>query len=219
MAIKYSQKVIEEFKRPENVGEIANANAVATEGSPACGDMITYNMVIDPETKIIRDIRFRSYGCASNIATASMASRLAKGKHIDEIKKLSPKTVTEELEGLPAIKIHCSVLAINGLKAAIRDWERKHGLVEEEGQEVTPQSVKQALRDVVNPETGLSLVKMNMVRHIEVDHGRVFVEIFVGETEEMFWENIEEETREHLERLPGVLDATVKLNEKQVVGD
>lgn len=219
MAIKYSQKVIEEFKRPENVGEIANANAVATEGSPACGDMITYNMVIDPETKIIRDIRFRSYGCASNIATASMASRLAKGKHIDEIKKLSPKTVTEELEGLPAIKIHCSVLAINGLKAAIRDWERKHGLVEEEEQEVTPQSVKQALRDVVNPETGLSLVKMNMVRHIEVDHGRVFVEIFVGETEEMFWENIEEETREHLERLPGVLDATVKLNEKQVVGD
>lgn len=219
MAIKYTQKVIQEFTQPENVGELDDANASATEGSPACGDMITYSMIIDPDTHIIDDIKFRSYGCASNIATASMASKMAKGKHIDEIKKLSPKSVTEELEGLPAVKIHCSVLAINGLKSAIRQWEEKHGLVDPQAPEITVESVSEALRDVINPETGLSLMKMNMVRHLEVEDNKIFVEIFVGETDDMYWENIEEETREHLEGLPGVLDATVKLTDKQIVGD
>lgn len=219
MAIKYTQKVINEFTQPENVGELSDANAVATEGSPACGDMITYQMIIDPETKIITDIRFRSYGCASNIATASMATKIAKGKHIDDVKKLQPKEVTEQLEGLPAVKIHCSVLAINGLKTAIRDWEEKQGLIDKQEEKITVEKVKEALRNVINPETGLSLMKMNMVRHLEAEDNKIFVEIFVGETEEMYWENIEEETREHLENLPGVIDATVKLNEKQMVGD
>lgn len=124
MAIKYSQKVIEEFTNPENVGEIDGANAVSTEGSPACGDMITYTMAINPESRVIEDIKFRSYGCASNIATASMATKIAKGKTVDDIKALTPKVVTEMLDGLPAVKIHCSVLAINGLKSAVRKWEK-----------------------------------------------------------------------------------------------
>jgi nitrogen fixation protein NifU and related proteins len=217
MAIKYTQKVINEFTNPENVGELSDANAVSTEGSPACGDMITYSMIIDSDTKIINDIKFLSYGCASNIATASMASKMAKGKHIDEIKKLRPKAVTEELEGLPAVKIHCSVLAINGLKSAIRQWEEDEGLVDPQAPMVTEEIVHEALRDVINPETGLSLIKMNMVRHIEVEDNKIFVEVLVGETDEMFYTNIAEETREHLEALLGALDATVKLTEIPVV--
>ncbi len=220
MAIKYSQKVIDEFTNPKNVGEIKDANAVATEGSPACGDMITYNMVIDPETKIIKEAKFRSYGCASNIATASMATRLAQGKHIDEVKKMTPKMITERLDGLPAVKIHCSVLAINGLKAAIRNWER-----EQLGDDYKPpevvidkETVVRALRNVIHPETGINIVKMNMIRHVEVESGGVFVELTMGETDEMYFENIEEETREHLESLPGVLHVTVKLTESKPYG-
>lgn len=218
MAIKYSQKVIEEFTNPENVGEIEGADAVATEGSPACGDMITYNMIIDPKTHIINDVKFRSYGCASNIATASVATKIAKGRTIEEIKKLTPKAVTEELDGLPAVKIHCSVLAINGLKAAIREWEKKQGLRKDSDdvEALDKETILRELRNVIHPETGISIVKMNMVRTIEVDDGKIFIELLMGETDEMFYENIEEETREHLEGLPGAFDATIKLNDKPI---
>ncbi len=216
MAIKYSKKVIEEFTNPENVGEIEGANATSTEGSPACGDMITYNMMINPDTYIIEDIKFRSYGCASNIATASMATKIAKGKHVNEIKALSPKDVTEELEGLPPVKIHCSVLAITGLKSAIKQWEISEGLISEEDTKValSKESVQDALRHVIHPETGVNLVKMNMVRKIEITGNKVFVELLMGETEEMFYENIEEETREHLEEMGSVEDVLVKLSDK-----
>lgn len=217
MAIKYSKKVIEEFTNPDNVGEIDGADAEATEGSPACGDMITYNMVIDPETHIIEDIKFRSYGCASNIATASMATKIAKGKTVEEVKALSPKMVTEELEGLPAVKIHCSVLAIKGLKSAIHNWEVKQGMVSENAGEaaIDRNTILDSLREVIHPETGISIVKMNMVKTIEVEGSgdKIYVELLMGETEEMFYENIEEETREHLEELPGIKSATIKLSE------
>jgi metal-sulfur cluster biosynthetic enzyme len=176
--------------------------------------MITYNMVIDPETRIIKDIKFRSYGCASNIATASVATKLAVGKHINEVKALTPKTVTEELEGLPAVKIHCSVLAINGLKAAIRGWEKEHSEdYVDEPVELNRETVVRALKDVIHPETGISIVTMNMVRVIEIEGTSVFVDLLMGETDEMYFENIEEETREHLEGIEGVTEATVKLTE------
>jgi nitrogen fixation NifU-like protein len=217
MAIKYSQKVIQEFTDPANVGEIEGANAKATEGSAACGDMITYNLVIDPETHVIEDVKFRSYGCASNIATASVATKIAKGQKIEDVKKLTPKAVTEELEGLPAVKIHCSVLAINGLKAAIRQWEIDQGLVDapESGRRANRDEVVAALRNVINPETGVDLVKMNMVRDIVYEEdGGLYVELLMGETEVMFYETIEEETREHLEELDGIRSVTVKLTDK-----
>ncbi len=215
MAIKYTQKVIQEFTNPQNVGEIADADAVATEGSPACGDMITYNLKIDKETRVVEDIKFRSYGCASNIATASVATKLAIGKTVDEILEMTPKAVTEELEGLPAVKIHCSVLAINGLKSAVRQWKKEHlGEEPEDKIELNKETVVRALRDVIHPETGISIVKMNMVRIVEVDQsGSVFVELMMGETDEMFFENIEEEAREHLEAIPGVKDVIIKITE------
>jgi nitrogen fixation NifU-like protein len=217
MAIKYSQKVIEEFTDPANVGELDDANARATEGSAACGDMITYSLSINPSTHVIEDVKFRSYGCASNIATASVATKIAKGKTIEEVKKLTPKVVTEELEGLPAVKIHCSVLAINGLKSAIRQWEIEQGLVEPppEEQKADRDAVLEALRSVIHPETGIDLVKMNMVRDIVFEEeNSLYVELLMGETEEMFYETIEEEAREHLEELPGVRTVTVKLTDK-----
>lgn len=219
MAIKYSQKVIQEFTNPANVGDLDNANARATEGSAACGDMITYSLVIDPETHVIEDIKFRSYGCASNIATASVATKIAKGHTVEEVKKLNPKAVTEELEGLPAVKIHCSVLAINGLKSAIRQWEVDSGLAQpsDAAKEITRDMVLETLRNVIHPETGVNLVKMNMVRDILIESGSIYVELLMGETEEMFYENIEEETREHLEGIEGVTTVTVKLSENSVL--
>lgn len=214
MAIKYSQKVIQEFTDPANVGKLNDANAGATEGSAACGDMITYSMVINEETHVIEEVKFLSYGCASNIATASMATKIAKGLTIEEVKHLSPKTVTDALEGLPAVKIHCSVLAINGLKSAIHQWEVDHGLVEApEAPQITRELVLETLRNVIHPETGVNIAKMNMVRDIQIDGTSLFVELLMGETEEMYYENIEEEAREQLEGIAGVTTVTVKLSE------
>ena len=118
MALKYSKKVIEHFTKPQNVGEIEYADATATEGSPACGDMIKYTLKINPETKVVEDIKFLSFGCASNIATASMMTLLAKGKTTAEIKAMKHKELTQSLDGFPAIKMHCSVLAVDALKMA-----------------------------------------------------------------------------------------------------
>jgi len=121
--MEYTEKVIEHFTNPRNIGKLDDANATATEGSPACGDQITFYLKINPTSNIIEDIKFLSYGCASNIATASVTSEIVKGKTIAEAKALSHDTVTEELGGLPPVKVHCSVLAVEALQAAIRNYE------------------------------------------------------------------------------------------------
>ncbi len=154
MALQYTEKVIQHFTNPQNVGEIEDADAKATEGSPACGDMVTFSLKINPETKVIEDVKFRSYGCASNIATASMATMMAKGKTVDEVKNLGHKSVAEALGGLPAVKMHCSVLAMHGLKAAIKQWEIEHGLAEEETIVLNEKTVKKLLKSVIHPQTG-----------------------------------------------------------------
>jgi len=123
--MEYTDKVIEHFTNPRNIGKLQDANGTATEGSPACGDQVTFYLKINPETHIIEDVRFLSYGCASNIATASITSELIKGQTIEQAKELSHQTVTEMLGGLPPVKIHCSVLAIETLQAAIKDFEGK----------------------------------------------------------------------------------------------
>ncbi len=119
MKLPYSEKVIAHFKDPHNVGECVDPDGKAIEGSPACGDMVELTIKVDKKTKIIKDIKFKSYGCASNIATGSIITDLAKGKTIDEAKKITWKQAAEELGGLPAIKVHCSVLAVEALKEAI----------------------------------------------------------------------------------------------------
>ena len=201
MALNYTEKVIEHFTNPRNVGEIEDADAKATEGSPACGDMVTFSIKINPDTRVIEDVKFRSYGCASNIATASIATEIAKGKTIDEVKNMSHKQIAEELGGLPAIKMHCSVLAMHGLKSAIKQWEIDHGLAEEEKIVLNENTVKKLLKSVIHPRTGHNIISMGLVKTVKIDGNSVYVEISLDDEDKMFAENIYEETVEMLEKM------------------
>ncbi|MCK4614208.1 MAG: iron-sulfur cluster assembly scaffold protein [Thermoplasmata archaeon] len=132
MVYRYTEKVIEHFRNPHNTGKIEDADAVATEGSMACGDVMT--IYIKEKDGVIEDIKFESYGCAANIATASMVTDIVKGKSLEEAEKLSWKDIVEELGGLPAIKYHCSNLAVDTLHSAIRTLrEKKGGKLSKEG--------------------------------------------------------------------------------------
>ena len=201
MALHYTEKVIDHFTKPRNVGELEDANAVATEGSPACGDMVTFNLKIDPESKIIEDIKFRSYGCASNIATASMATQMAMGKTVDEVKALGSKAIADELGGLPAVKMHCSVLAVHGLKSAVKQWEIDNGFAEEEQIVLNEKTVKKLLKHVIHPQTGENVVHMGMIKYIKIEGDRCYVELSMGDTDPMYAENIYEETVETLAQM------------------
>jgi len=212
MAIQYTQKVIEHFTNPRNVGELDQPDAKSTEGSPACGDMITFTLSINPETRIIDDIKFKSYGCASNIATASIATVLAKGKTTDEVKAMDPKRIVDELGGLPAIKMHCAVLAISGLKAAIADWEIRHGFAQKETIELSPKIIRRQLQRVINPQTGESIVK-SMVKDVQVDDAKVYLEVALGSTDDAFAQNILAEITEAIEGMKCVKQVTVKFIE------
>ncbi|MEM2846841.1 MAG: iron-sulfur cluster assembly scaffold protein [Nitrososphaerota archaeon] len=121
--LPYSPKVLELFRNPKNLGRMGDANAVATAGSLACGDMITVYLKIDEEEKIV-DASFESYGCAANIATASLLTEMIKGKSLREAWGISWKQLSDELGGLPPIKYHCGVLAVGALRRAIRAYYR-----------------------------------------------------------------------------------------------
>lgn len=117
----YNEKVIKEFSNPQNVGEIENANGVGTVGNASCGDIMKIFMNINDEG-IIEDVSFQTFGCAAAIATSSVATTMIKGKSIDEALKITNNQVVEELGGLPAQKLHCSVLAEEAIKEAINDY-------------------------------------------------------------------------------------------------
>ena len=122
----YSEKVMDHFSNPRNVGEIEDANAVGTVGNAKCGDIMKIYMKI--ENDIIVDIKFKTFGCGAAVATSSMATELVKGKTIDEALQLTNKAVVEALDGLPAAKLHCSVLAEEAIRAAIQDYYDKSGI-------------------------------------------------------------------------------------------
>ncbi len=119
----YSQKVIEHFQNPQNVGEIENADGVGTVGNPSCGDIM--KMYIKVENNVITDIKFKTFGCGAAIATSSITTTMVKGKTIEEALKLTRNEVADNLGGLPPIKMHCSNLATDALKAAIDDYQAK----------------------------------------------------------------------------------------------
>jgi len=125
----YSKLVIEHFTNPRNMGEIENASAVAEVGSPVCGDMMKLYLKIEGE-KIV-DARFKTFGCAAAIASSSMLTEMLKGKTIDEALKITNGFVAEALGGLPAAKVHCSVMAEDALKEAIAKWRNKTDHTEE----------------------------------------------------------------------------------------
>src|SRR5512136_1124441 len=119
----YSDKVMDHFKNPRNVGEITGADGVGTVGNPVCGDMMT--MYIKVKDGKIVDIKFKTYGCGAAIATSSMTTELALGKTIDEAEKITRQSVADALDGLPPIKMHCSNLASDALLEAIKDYKKR----------------------------------------------------------------------------------------------
>lgn len=122
----YSEKVMDHFSNPRNVGEIADANAIGEVGNKKCGDIMKMYMKI--ENEVIVDIKFKTFGCGAAVATSSMATELIKGKTIAEALAVTNKAVVEALEGLPAVKIHCSVLAEEAIRSAIADYYRRQGI-------------------------------------------------------------------------------------------
>lgn len=121
----YSEKVMDHFANPRNVGEIENASGIGEVGNPTCGDIMRFYILV--EDNIIKDIKFKTFGCGAAIATSSMATELAKGKSIEQALELTNKAVAEALDGLPPVKMHCSNLAADALRAAIVDYKKKRG--------------------------------------------------------------------------------------------
>jgi len=122
---EYSEKVMEHFRNPRNVGEIKDASGTGRVGNPVCGDVMA--LYIKVEKEIIVDAKFKTFGCGAAIATSSMVTELVKGKTVDEALSVSNRAVAEALGGLPPIKMHCSVLAEEALKSAIEDYLKKSG--------------------------------------------------------------------------------------------
>jgi nitrogen fixation NifU-like protein len=125
----YSEKVMQHFKKPQNMGEIPDADGVGSVGNPTCGDLMT--MYIKVKDNRLEDVKFKTYGCGAAIATSSMTTELAKGKTIDEAMQISRASVAESLGGLPPVKMHCSNLAADALHAAIEDYQKKQKSKEE----------------------------------------------------------------------------------------
>jgi len=125
----YSEKVMDHFSNPRNVGELEKPSGTGMVGNPACGDIM--KLTIQVEEGVVKDVKFKTFGCGAAIATSSMVTELVKGKNLDEAEKISNSTVAEALDGLPPVKMHCSNLAADALHAAIEDYRKK---IAEEGE-------------------------------------------------------------------------------------
>ncbi|NLK88182.1 MAG: Fe-S cluster assembly scaffold protein NifU [Clostridiaceae bacterium] len=125
----YSEKVMDHFSNPRNVGEISDADGVGQVGNPKCGDIM--KMYLKIEDNIIVDAKFKTFGCGAAVATSSMATELVKGKTVEEALKITNKAVAEALDGLPPVKMHCSNLAEEAIRSAIEDYQKKNGLIDE----------------------------------------------------------------------------------------
>ena len=124
----YTDTVMDHFMHPRNVGEIADADGVGQVGNAKCGDIMRMYIQVDPETQVITDVKFNTFGCGSAIASSSMATEMIKGKTIDEALAVTNRQVVEALGGLPAHKLHCSVLAEESIKSAIKNYYDRNGI-------------------------------------------------------------------------------------------
>jgi len=204
--MQYSQKVLDHFMHPHNVGKMENPDAVATEGSPACGDQVTVYLKVDDQTKTITDISFLSYGCASNIATASIITDMAKGKTLDEAKKITWHDAMDALDGLPPVKVHCSVLAADTLQSAISNYEIAHNL--KEVPNFGKATIEEELKKIIYPQVGEDIISLKMVKYIGFQDGEVTIDMNIMKFDQ--WrENIAEEIREHLQKYPEVKKITI----------
>ncbi|MBM4404451.1 MAG: iron-sulfur cluster assembly scaffold protein [Candidatus Cloacimonetes bacterium] len=204
--MQYTQKVLDHFMKPHNVGKMEEPDAYATEGSPACGDQVTVYLKVNKDTQIIDDISFLSYGCASNIATASIITDLAKGKTLDEAKQITWRDAMEALDGLPPVKVHCSVLAADTLQSAISNYEIANGL--KEVPEFSKQTILDELKKIIYPKVGEDIITLKMVKYVGFSNGEVLIDLNIMSFDE--WrENIAEEIREHLQKYPDVKDIQI----------
>ena len=121
----YSEKVMDHFQHPRNVGESPDADGIGEVGNPVCGDMMTFYIKVSPDGKTLEDIKFKTFGCGAAIAVSSMVSEMARGKTIEDALKITRDMVAQELGGLPANKMHCSNLGADALRKAIEDYQRK----------------------------------------------------------------------------------------------
>ncbi len=204
--MQYSQKVLDHFMHPRNVGKMDNPDATATEGSPACGDQVTVFLKVNEQDMTIEDISFLSYGCASNIATASIVTDLAKGKTLDEAKQITWRDAMEALDGLPPVKVHCSVLAADTLQTAISNYEIAHGL--KEVPNFSKETIVEELKKIIYPKVGEDIVSLKMVKYVGLNDGEVLIDLNIMSFDQ--WrDNIAEEIREHLEKYPEVKDIQI----------
>ena len=125
----YSEKVMDHFQNPRNVGEIEDASGVGTVGNAKCGDIMRIFLDIDDETHVIKDCKFKTFGCGAAVATSSMATELVTGKTVNEAMKVTNKAVMDALDGLPPVKVHCSLLAEEAIHAALWDYANKNDIV------------------------------------------------------------------------------------------
>ena len=124
----YTEKVMDHFQNPRNVGEIENASGTGTVGNAKCGDIMRIYLDID-ENQVIRDVKFKTFGCGAAVATSSMATEMVKGKTVQEAMQVTNKAVMEALDGLPPVKVNCSLLAEEAIHAALWDYAQKNGIV------------------------------------------------------------------------------------------
>ncbi len=194
--MQYSQKVLDHFMKPHNVGKIENPDASATEGSPACGDQVSIYLKVNAKTQVIEDIKFQSYGCASNIVTASIITDMAMGKTLEEAKKIGWKEAADALGGLPPVKMHCSVLAVDTLRKSIKDYEVKHNLAKAD--KFNKETIVEELKKVIYPQVGEDIVTLKMVKYAGFENGVAIIDLEIPKFDK-FRENIAEEIREHLD--------------------
>ncbi len=195
MRVGYSPKVMELFMNPKNVGNMDDANVTALTGSVACGDMIKLYLKINPESEVIEDVTFESYGCAANIATSSMITEMIKGKSIEYARKIAFQEVVDNLDGLPKIKFHCAVLAVAALRIALNKWDLLQGR-----KNLDEDFVKNLLRGILDPHTDKDLIAADVVKDVRIEDNEVRIVLYMKDDE--YKEEIESNVHEVFETLP-----------------
>jgi NifU-like protein len=200
----YSEKVMDHFKNPRNVGVIEDADVTSKVGSVACGDLIKLYLKFDADRDHIKDIKFESYGCAANIATSSMMTEMVKGKTIEEARKVTFKDISDTLGGLPKIKLHCAVLSRQGLETAFLKYEAKKGRVK-----IDETFVNRILRGVLDPIQGVDIISAKILERTTVEGKKITMELN-AKTDSELAKSLTEDINDAFEGLDLELDLKFK---------
>jgi nitrogen fixation NifU-like protein len=200
----YSEKVMDHFKNPRNVGVMEDADVTSKVGSVACGDLIKLYLKFDPDRDQIKDIKFESYGCAANIATSSMMTEMVKGKTIEEARKVTFKDISETLGGLPRIKLHCAVLSRQGLETAFLKYEAKRGRVK-----MDEPFVNKILRGVLDPVQGVDIISAKILQGTKIEGNKITLDLKAKPDSELA-ESLTEDIHDAFEGLDVDLDLRFK---------